>query len=588
QVSFVDVPGHERFVKNMLAGVHGIDAVALIVAADEGVMPQTREHFDICRLLGVKHGLVVLTKTDLVEEELLTLVRGEVEELTSGSFLESAPVVSVSAKNRAGLDALRATLRELANEIAPRSKDFVMRLPIDRAFSMKGFGAVVTGTLVSGSISEGDELELLPTAVKVRARGVQVHGATVQAAHAGQRTAVNLAGIELNDVERGMVLAEAGALRPSQVLDVQLKVLKSAPRSIRSRARLRVHLGSAEVLGRISVLNKAANISAGESGFAQLRLETAVVAVQGEHFIIRSYSPSVTIGGGVVLDPFALRHRRRNLAKIEAHLNQLVHADRSKTLVAFVVAAGERGLTVKDLVARTGLKQSVVLAALDKAIKSGGVIDMGDSFIAATHFEGLSKSVLDQVRQHHQTDPLSRGLPRELLRERIFSHVAPEVFRAVMHQLETANAITVEKELVRAFDHAVDLSPEDSALRDQISGAYESAAFEPPALASAFERARVTPSQQTQARKLLQMLVDDGTLVRIQPDLFLHQIAANRLRELVINYASEHEPDRSIDVPTFKELTNVSRKYAIPLLEYLDRISITRRAGDKRVILKSR
>jgi selenocysteine-specific elongation factor len=346
RVGFVDVPGHERFVKNMLAGAHGIDAVALVIAADEGVMPQTREHFDICRLLGVVHGLVVITKTDLVEEEMLSLVRAEAEDLVAGSFLAGAPTIAVSAKTGFGLDELRATLRQVAAETPARSADFVTRLPIDRVFTMKGFGAVVTGTLVSGQISVGDELELLPPGARVRVRGVQVHGAAVRTASAGQRTAVNLAGVELSEIERGMVLAEAGRLATTQILDVQLNVLKSAPRALRTRARVRVHIGSAEALGRVRVLNLSGEIAPGESAFAQLRLEAPVVALHDERFIIRSYSPAITIAGGVVLDPLATKHRGRELIKTEARLNELMRPECSRKLAAFVLAAGDQGMTL--------------------------------------------------------------------------------------------------------------------------------------------------------------------------------------------------------------------------------------------------
>src|SRR6185503_8205144 len=268
RVGFVDVPGHERFIKNMLAGAHGIDAVALVIAADEGVMPQTREHFEICRLMGTSHGFIVITKTDLVEEEMLSLVHAEAEELVAGSFLQGAPIISVSAKTGAGLEELRTALRQVAADTPARSGDFVTRLPIDRVFTMKGFGAVVTGTLVAGEIAEGDELELLPAGKRVRARGVQVHGTAVRSAAAGQRTAVNLAGVDLSEIERGMVLGAVGRLAITQILDVQLEVLTSAPRSLRTRARVRLHIGSAEVLGRVRVLNPPGEIVPGESGFA--------------------------------------------------------------------------------------------------------------------------------------------------------------------------------------------------------------------------------------------------------------------------------------------------------------------------------
>ncbi len=323
RIGFVDVPGHERFVKNMLAGAHGIDVVALVIAADEGVMPQTREHFDICRLLGVQRGLIVITKTDLVEEELLELVTSEVGELVAGSFLDSAPIIPVSAKTGAGLNQLRAALKEVSLRVPARAAGYLPRLPVDRVFAMKGFGAVVTGTLVSGSIAEGDELELLPTNSRVRARGVQVHGKAVQRASAGQRTAVNLGGIETNAIERGMILAPLSSLRSTQILDVKVSVLSGAPRALRSRARVRFHIHAAEVLARIQVLETGGQIAPGSTGFAQLRLETPIAAVAGEHFILRSYSPSVTIAGGEILDPLAGKHRGRDLADVRRSLEIL-------------------------------------------------------------------------------------------------------------------------------------------------------------------------------------------------------------------------------------------------------------------------
>jgi selenocysteine-specific elongation factor len=568
----------------MLAGAHGIDAVALVIAADEGVMPQTREHFDICRLLGVVHGLIVITKTDLVEEEMLSLVRAEAAELVAGSFLEAAPMIAVSAKTGAGLEEFRATLRQVAAEIPKRSADFVTRLPIDRVFTMKGFGAVVTGTLVSGEISEGDELELLPASARVRVRGVQVHGAAVRTATAGQRTAVNLAGVELSAIERGMVLAEVGRLATTQILNVQLSVLPSAPRALRTRARVRVHIGSAEVLGRVRILNLPGEIAPGEYGFAQLRLEAPVVAVHGQRFIIRSYSPAVTIAGGVVLDPLAAKYRGRELAKTHERLHELMRPERSRKFAAFVLAAGAQGMTLEQLIARTGLKDTVLSVAASEVERDGAITNANGVFISTANFEELAKAVVAEVRSHHKRDPLSRGLARELLRERFFSHSAPEVFRAVMHQLEKGTLVT-EKDLVRLSEHTVYLSSADITLRDKIAAIYQTAQLEPPTLDQALESAGVTPAQRPHARKILQMLIDDGTVVRAQADMFLHVSAINRLRALLQDFASQHGPDRLIDVPQFKALAGVSRKYAIPLLEYLDRERITRRAGDKRIIL---
>lgn len=585
RVGFVDVPGHERFVKNMLAGVHGIDAVALVIAADEGVMPQTREHFDICRLLNVREGLVVITKTDLVEEELLTLVRAEAEELVAGSFLEGVPTVSVSARTGEGLEELRSAIRQIARETPARSSDSVTRLPIDRAFTMKGFGAVVTGTLVSGKITEADELEVLPAGLRVRARGVQVHGSSVRVAQSGQRTAVNLAGVDAASIERGMVLAETGRLRPVQIIDVQLEALRSAPRGIRSRSRVRIHIGSGEILGRVKVLNNRGEIPPGETGFAQLRLESPVIALHKERFIVRSYSPSETIAGGIVLDPFATKHRGRELGKIHERLNTLKDSDRPSRLAAFVESAGFIGMRLADLAARTGWNDVVLSGVATRAKQEGRIVEADGIFIAREDFELLSRAALDEVRSHHQRDPLSRGLARETLRERHFAHAAPEVFRSVIAHLGNAGALITDKDLVRASEHSVELSTADRELRERLSAFYQKAGLETPSLEQAFANAGVASNGRVHGRKILQLLIDSGTLVRVQGDMFIHQTALDHLKGLLRKFAAEHEPERLVDVGTFKDLAGVSRKYAIPLLEYLDREHITRRAGDKRIIV---
>ena len=585
RVGFVDVPGHERFVKNMLAGVHGIDAVALVIAADEGVMPQTREHFEICRLLHVQQGLIVLTKTDLVEDELLSLVRAEAEELVAGSFLEGSPIIAVSARSGVGLDELRTALRQIAQDIPARSADFVTRLPIDRAFTMKGFGAVVTGTLVAGEIAAGDELELLPDGRRVRARGVQVHGASVSRAQSGQRTAVNLAGVDVSEIERGMVLAPIGRLLPTQIIDVQLNVLPTAPRAIRTRSRLRVHIGSAEVLARVRVLNMRGEVPPGETSFAQLRFESPVVALHDERFIIRSYSPAATIAGGLVLDPQATKHRGREMAKTHERLRALLDSERPGKLAVFVAAAGDQGLRLADIAARTGWNDEVVSQVARQA-QEATTSEAEGVLVSTENLERLSRITVEAVRLHHQREPLARGLPRETLRERHFAHASPEVFRAVVTRLERDGVLVSEKDIVRASEHGQELSAADEQLREKIAQVYEKAGLEAPTLDQALVEAGIPTAQRTHARKILQLLIDDGSLVRVQAEMFFHSFAIEKLKGLLRRYATEHEPDRLIDVPKFKDLAGVSRKYAIPLLEYFDRERITVRAGDKRIILK--
>ena len=585
RVGFVDVPGHERFVKNMLAGAHGLDAVALVIAADEGVMPQTREHFEIVRLLGVRAGLTVITKTDLVDAELLELVRAEADELVAGSFLAGAPVVAVSARTGAGLDELRARLRELGARAPERAGETVARLPVDRAFTMRGFGAVVTGTLVAGEIGVGDEMELLPAGARVRVRGLQVHGRAVERASAGQRTAINLGGIDAGAVERGMVLAPAGRLRPTQIIDAHVEVLDDAPRALRSRARVRVHLGAAEVLARVQVLAETGEIAPGAAGFAQFRLETPTVALPDERFIVRAYSPARTIAGGRVLDAFAAKHRGRARAEARERLTELADADRTTRLALFVAAAGESGLTRADLAARTGWRDAVLDAATAEAAARGAVVNAGDVFVGRDVCARLMRAAVAEVAAHHEREPLQRGLARETLRERVFAHAPPEVFRAVLAEAEAAGTLVAERDVVRAAAHSLALSPADAALSARLEAIYAAARLEAPTFDEALAQAGDAQTARAHGRKLLQLLLDAGALVRVTNELCCHRAALDQLVADLRAFAARHEPDRLIDVAAFKELAGVSRKYAIPLLEYLDRERITRRAGDRRKIL---
>ena len=595
RVGFVDVPGHERFVKNMLAGAHGLDAVALVIAADEGVMPQTREHFDISKLLDVRHGLIVITKIDTVDDELLELVRLDAAELVAGSFLEHAPVVAASAKTGAGLDELKQELRAIAALTSARSTHSVARLPVDRAFTMRGFGAVVTGTLVAGEIIEGQELELLPASLRVRVRGLQVHGRTTTSAVAGQRTAINLGGVDAGSIERGMMLAPAGRLRPTQILDTELEVLPTAPRALRSRARVRVHLGAAEVLARVQILEESGEIAAGAQGFAQLRLESPVVALPDERFIIRSYSPQRTVAGGRILDAFAVKHRGRARRDARTRLMALTEADASGRLALYVEAAGEQGLRRADLAARTGWRDETLDAAIKEATAAaavggrGALAEAEGVYIGLKIFENFLQAACKEVEAHHRREPLQRGLARETLRERVFARVAPEVFRAVLAQAESQGLLVSERDIVRAGSHSLALSAADAELHAQLEKFYRDAALEAPTFDDSLARLATTAvggqASRDHARQLLQLLIDSGALVRVTGDLLFHRDALARLVELLREYAAQHEPERLIDVAAFKDLANVSRKYAIPLLEYLDRARITRRAGDRRLIL---
>ena len=582
RIGFVDVPGHERFVKNMLAGAHGIDLVALVIAADESVMPQTREHFDICRLLGVGDGLVLLTKKDLVDDELLQLARAEAEDLVKGSFLERAPIVAVSSRTGEGIDELKEILRELGTRVPARAANFSSRLPIDRSFTMKGFGAVVTGTLIAGEISEGDELDLLPAGIRTRVRGVQVHGQTVKQATAGQRTAVNLAGVDAAEIDRGMVLSPVGRLRATQVVNASVQLLKDAPRSLRSRQRIRFHLGAAEVLSRVRVLEEGGEIKAGNAGFAQFRFESPVVGVLGDRFIIRSYSPQATIGGGLILDPFAAKHRARDTPAVRNSLETLGAGVPAAQLAQYVADAGRRGLAIEALAARTAWRDEVIVQARDEAIAAGQVLEVERTLISRDVFDNLRRQVMEEIQAHHRREPLARGLAKEVLRERFFGGASPDFFRAMMSELERGGSLVVEKEVVRLREHTLELSPADARLRDGLEAIYLEAGLAAPSMTDAMTRAGAGSSPH--GRRILQLLIDSGALVKVHGDMFFHRDALAELVRKVAQYAAV-TPERSLDVTAFKGLTGVSRKYAIPLLEYLDRQRVTRREGERRLIL---
>src|SRR5215203_4369046 len=546
RLGFVDVPGHERFIRNMLAGAHGIDLLALVIAADEGVMPQTREHFDICRLLGVRNGIVVITKKDLVDEEVLALVEDEARELVTGSFLENAPVVAASARTGEGLDELKERLAEMGRTVPARSKDFTLRLPIDRAFSMKGFGSVVTGTLISGTITEGDELELLPLNTPVRVRGLQVHSKAVQEAHAGQRTAVNLAGIDTSQIERGMVLAASGRLRPTQVVDAWLDVLPGASRALRSRSRVRLHIGAAEVLGRVRVLERSSEIAQAKGGLAQLRLEAPVVALHGDRFILRSYSPAETIAGGVVVDPFATRHRGRELDEAVQLLRSLMRDDRTAKFAAFVKSSGKRGLRIADIAAATGWSNNVLATVAKEVQADGSVIDAGEVYLARESLDHLSEAVTNELERHHKREPLARGMLRETLREKVFAHSLPDIFAGVIQRLESDGKVVSEKDIVRLSSHSVGLSEQDAELSKRLEQLYLAAGVEAPSIDEAMTRANVVSTQRVQARKLLQLLIDGRKLIRVQGEMFMHAQVLAGLKGKLLEYAARHEPDRLI------------------------------------------
>jgi selenocysteine-specific elongation factor len=579
RLGLVDVPGHERFVRNMLAGAGGIDLVLLVIAADEGIKPQTREHFEICSLLGIPRGIIAITKSDLVDTDSLGLVRLEIEEFVRASFLESAPIVPVSARSGAGLDELKSVLRRAAQAVAAKDAKQNFRLPIDRAFAMKGFGTVVTGTLISGAVKLEDEVELYPARKRLRVRGLHSGGKQIERAVAGQRTAVNLAGIEHEEITRGMVLAPAGLFEATQRVDTRATLLGSAP-PLKNRARAHFHQGTAEAIAEVILLNDGGELAAGGSAFAQLRLDKPLLLLPGDRFILRRFSPVVTIGGGTVLDARAPRHKR-NDAAVAPFLDALEHGTRDEILGALVEAA-PRGVTLPEIVARTGWIEAETRAAAEKlaAAKRVRILGGAPTVVApAAAVAACAAAIRKAVETFHRANPLLPGIPKQELRARA-GRARVEMFEAALGDLVAGRLLVVSGDLVGQAGREIALSAEESRAKELIEREFESAGLTVPGFASVLAK---LPVDAPRAQKILQILLREKVLVKISSDLVFHRNTLQRLREMLAKYRKER--GARLPITVFKELTGITRKYAIPLLEYLDREQVTRRAGDERVIL---
>jgi selenocysteine-specific elongation factor len=589
-VAFVDVPGHERFVKNMLAGVGGIDLVVLVVAADESVMPQTREHFDICRLLHVPAGLVALTKSDLVDADTLEVARLEIRELVAGSFLEGAPIVPVSARTGQGLDDFRAALVEASLRARDRAVQSVCRLPIDRVFSMKGFGTVVTGTLVAGRIRTDDEFVAAPGSRRVKVRGVQVHGQRQDEAIAGQRAAVNLSGVEVSDLQRGQTLVTPDAFEETRLADAVVDVIAGA-KPLRHGARVRFHQGTAEILGRVALIGPlrekgTPEIAPASRAFVRLRLETPAVLARGDRYILRAYSPPATIAGGLILDPRPPRTAIRSrvaLERAQALLFDPAVEDRAaaeqRAAAVMVGDAGQAGFALTALVSRVGVDPRSLDARVDTLVAAGQAMRAGDVLVAPAIAMRLKEAIVATLTAHHRTQPLSEGIPREELREHLYGRGDPQVFERVLADLGGAGTIAA-RERVALASHRVELSPEEDRARAVIERAYRDAGFKPPDAATIAAEAGIAPAV---ADRVMKLLLRQRVLVRLDVLVF-HDEALRRLKAEVAGLKSAGAVAR-IDVATFKERFGVTRKFAIPLLEYLDRERVTRRMGETRVVL---
>ncbi len=580
-IGFVDVPGHEKFVKNMLAGIWGIDLVMLVIAADESIKPQTREHFEICSLLHVKRGVVALTKIDLVDEDLVDLVTLEIQDFVRGSFLEGAPVVPVSSRDRRGLEDLVAAIGQAASLVEPGRPSSLLRLPVDRSFSVKGFGTVVTGTLVSGVISEGDEVAVYPSERVCRVRGIQVHGSPAGSAAAGQRTAVNLQGIEAADVRRGDVLGRVGEMAASSMIDARIRLLEGATAPLKDLARVRFHQGASEMLARVKLLSSR-ELKPGEEAFAQIRLEGPGTCLPGDRFILRRYSPVTTIGGGLVLDAQPPKRRGSADRGLLDRLARLERADPREALGAYIEAA-PAGMTLRRLGWTAGRAPEEIERLLKGAIGKGEIVRAGTGassiVLSRGSEEALEQALTDALERYHEMNPLRAGMPREELREKALKGIDPEVSRVVIERLAGAGRVRVEKDTVSLATHRVILSEEDEDLMRTVEGAFKDDGLEPRTLED-LVRSRGLNAER--AARVYHLLLASGKLVRIRDGKVFHSTAIEGLKGMLWRLRAER---RVIDIGQFKEMTGTSRKNAIPLLEHLDSLKVTRRIGSDREIL---
>jgi len=579
RLGIVDVPGHEKFVKHMVAGAAGIDLVALVIAADEGVMPQTREHLDICRLLGVAEGLVVLTKTDMVDEEWRELVTEDVREYLDGTFLEDAPIVPVSAVTGQGLDELIKVLDQMAARLAEKPAFGPFRLPIDRVFTMKGFGTVVTGTAIGGQVEVGQEVEVYPHKIKARVRGLQVHNQEVASARRGQRTAMNLQGLERAELQRGEVVASPGSLVPSLWLDVEATALAGAPRAAKHRAPVRFHTGSGEVMGRLMLLDRD-ELKPGEQVFCQLRLEQPVAVMAGDRFVLRSYSPVTTVAGGVVLHPHSSRHKRQRPEIIE-NLKTLRQGEPRQRIAVQARLAGEAGLTGTDLTRLVNLPPKELDTLVADMLSKKELIRFDKEsgrLLAAPVLEQLRQRALALTADFHKQQPLRPGLSREELKQRLGQNLEVKVFSYLLNKLAADGEIVAEKDLIRLPKHEVRLAADEKALKERLEKAFRDGGLAPPNLNDVLQG-----EDKNQARQVLGVLMNEGVLVKVKGDLFYHSEVLKDIRERLVAYLAEKQ---KISAPQFKDVLGLSRKYIIPLLEYFDTIQLTMRLGDERVLRK--
>jgi selenocysteine-specific elongation factor len=573
QIGFIDVPGHERFVKNMLAGVGGIDSALLVVAADESIKPQTREHFAICRLLDIKTGVVAITKRDLVEDDILDLVRLEIEELVAGSFLAGKPIVPVSSVTGAGLDDLRRALLSSVAEVEDRDATTrIFRLPIDRVFTMKGFGSVITGTTYAGRLNIDTDIEVLPGAKRSRARNIQVHGEARDYASAGERTSVNLPDIDLDQLRRGQQLVTPNTLRTSQVITAHLDLLPDA-KPLKEQTRIRFHHLSAELLGSIRFVDQTAELKAGTSAYIQIRLESPVVAVAGDRFVIRRYSPALTVGGGVILDAHLPKLSRNTRVEL---LDTLAAGTLQERVELMAKMEGPRGLTIHEVQARTGIR----IETLTKELKNvPHLADSGERrWIHHDVLTDFRRKSMEFLRAYFEENRMALNVPKsEFVQKLLPRNADGAMINFLLQDLAREKIVAIAGDALDIPGRSKTLGGAEGELARMIESRFAEAGLAPPPVSELI-------NERTQKARVIEgvisFLVKQGTLVRLAEGIYVHRDALAAARERMAARAGE-----MIDVGHFKEYFGLSRKIAIPLLEWMDREGVTKRVGDSRKVL---
>jgi len=577
RLGIVDVPGHEGLIKNMLAGVGGMDIVMLVIAADEGIMPQTLEHLAICDLLHVQKGLIVLTKMDMVDKEWLTLVQDEVREVVKGTFLEKSPLVPVSSKTGENLPLLVQELGKLAAEVTPKSSNGILRLPIDRVFTMKGFGTVITGTLLSGTISAEQEIEILPKGTKTKVRGIQSHNQAAQRAVAGQRTAVNLQGIEKDQLSRGDTIVSSGFFKPTKTLDAKLDLLKQAPRGIKTGSRVRFYNSTQEAIGRITVLGTN-QLAPGEEAFIQLRLEQPVIIQHGDRYILRFYSPMETLGGGMVLNPHTRRHKNSTMKESLQNLGILEKGKTEDRLALLIAGKGLAGMEESEAIGTVAADKQETTSALAALAQKKTVLRVDNLYVHTSHLGALEKKTIDLIKAFHKDNPLKAGLDKEELKSMLRMRINPKVLNVTIDGLVKKKQIETEGSKLRFPGFKAGGGKINDEVKNKIVEAIKKGGTQPPVREELPALFNITDKD---AKDLLKLLADEGRTVRITDSLHLDKDVVETLKADLKKFLEKH---KEITMAEFRDLARTSRKFAVPFMEYFDSQKLTQRVGDKRVL----